>query len=170
MTQRKKLGTASLEIVAVIYFLLFLLFMPLLNLLSIGIRYSIALSLAHEASDLAALASTYSDESANSAVNTTKSFLQNSVGAWNGIKLLSVKTRILEKNLKTGEVISYQSKLPKPADQRSNLYLLETELDCSLDPILSYTQFPIRIQGLTEAIPVKIQAENIPENPQGLHL
>ena len=170
--RRKISGYSMAELPATLYVIFMLLLFPILDLATIGLRYTFVVLATYESAMEAALSSTFeqnksdSDPSARTAAEDTAFKIARS---FSGIRLMSVKTRIVISDLDNGRVSRTEKKLPKPADTTKNLYMLEPELIAQVQPLVSIPFFGLAVPGVTEPITTLVTVRKVSENPQGLN-
>lgn len=170
--RRTCFGAMTAETVAVIYVLLFFLLFPLLNLASLGVRYAFVMIAASDAAIQASLSTTFdipngTQPSAQTAASTA---VTNTLAPLRGIHLTAVTTRILVTNLATDITTRTAAKLSAPANTSNNIYMLEPEVDATIDPLVTIPTGSFKIQGISAPFNVQVYSRKMAENPQGLNL
>ena len=169
-------GSAIAEAPAAIWLAIIGLFFPLFCLATCTLRYAFLETAAHQAVYDAALAKTFStDVSATDlcAVNAAIQTANNVASSFNGITVQSISTRIIQADSQTPQIQVYTTKLSSPANTTRYVYVLETTVVGSIQPLVS-TQTglfkALSIPGLTAPMVVQATSRKMAENPQGLNL
>ena len=165
-------GYAIAESPAFLYVLFLGLTFPLVNLCTVGLRYSFLVIAAHESATQAALSRTFqqetspTDPSAKTAAEQTAQLMTRS---FDGVHLKNVTTRIEVTHIDTKAVVRTEDRLALPADTTNFMYMLETELAAQVNPLIAMDMKGIDIPGLTGPMQVSVCSRKLSENPQGLN-
>ncbi len=161
------------DVGGVLWFLLLCLTFPLLDLSTIGLRYTFLLGAARDAATDAAVANTFlTDSSASdlSAVNMAVARTNQNAKSFRGVKLLNVRTNLLITNLTTNAVTRQSTPLSAPADTSQNLYQIEVVVTGDVDPLLTYNnKFFGSVPGLTGPARFVVTSQSVAENPEGMN-
>lgn len=173
MSTRRKKGSSVAELPGVLWFLFVIILYPLIDLATVGMRYTFMLSTSREASMAASRAKTfYADTSSTerSAINSANSMANNAAARFTGISLTSVTTQLVVTNLATNAVTRYSTPLTTQPDIDNYLYSYEVTVRGNVWPLVPF-KGPIfgGIPGLTGPMTVAITSQKMCENTQGLN-
>ncbi len=175
---RRSQGTSIAELAGILLVLFIFFAFPLMNLCALGLRSSLLISSAKEASIRASKSLTYSVAPSGVAGNnvpaiqvaqeTVKSYLAN----FSGVKATSVQVGIITVNnsngIKSGPVYSA---LPTTDTTFGNTYYLDVVVTGQAEPLVSYIGGLLGpIPGLTSPIQLVCHGQRVFENPKGLTL
>jgi hypothetical protein len=172
-TRRKSNGNAIADMPAVLWVLFVLILFPLINLATVGLRYTFMLTTSREAAMSASRASTfYADASASdkSARNSAVAMANSTAGRFNGLVVTNTTTNLLVTDLSTNNVTRYSTPIPASSiDTVNNLYSYEVTVTGTVMPLVRY-RGPVfgNISGLTGPMNVAITSQKMCENTQGL--
>jgi hypothetical protein len=171
---RQRTQTGSLvEIGPVMWFLLFFLTFPLLNLSTIGLRYTFFLDASRQAAAAASIGKSFLTDNSStdlSATNLAQSRATVVSSSFKGVKLISVRTNLLITNLATNTVTRQNVPLSAPADTNNYFYQIEVVTTADVDPLLTYTaKYFGTVPALTGPARFVIASQSVCENPEGMN-
>lgn len=171
---RSNNGAMVAELGPTLWVLVFFLFFPLLNLATVGLRYTYILGTSRDAARTASVAKTFFtnlDYNNESAVNAASNRANYEAAQWRGVRLVTTQTNLLITNLATKAIQRRTTPLTAQADPTVNMYQVEVVLTADVYPLVTY-RGPIfgNIPGLTGPARFSIATEQLAENTSGLHL
>lgn len=170
---RNSRGSSLSEIAPMVWVLFVLLTFPLLNLATIGLRYTFVVTASRDACAAAAQAKAFENDTRNgdvSAKHTAEAVARRELGSFNGIKYDNVTTSIVITDLKTKRLTRQTTKLDNPADTSANLYNIEIVLAAQVNPLINYgTGLMPSVPGLSAPMKVAVVSERYCDYPQGLN-
>lgn len=173
---RKESGALLAEAPVAIWLALIGLFFPLLCLCSCLLRFAFLETAAHQAAYDAALSKTFSTDVSSTDLSAVSMAVQTGravATSFTGISVQNISTRIIQSDSQTSAQVVYTSKLPAPANTSRYIYLIETTIVGSIDPLVNCQGGLFKnasIPGLTAPMVVQATSRKIAENPQGLNL
>jgi hypothetical protein len=171
MKNRQCGGQSIAELPAVLWVLFLMLTFPLLNLATVGLRYTFCTLAVQEAATEAAMSKTfYADAAANdpSARNAADSAVRRVLARFTGLTRQNFTLRLVTTNLDSGMTTRQETPLAQPADTNQNVYMMEPELVADVQPLVTMKLPGVDIPGLTSPLRADITARKYCENPQGL--
>jgi hypothetical protein len=173
-TRRKSTGNAIADMPGVLWVLFVLVLYPLIDLATVGLRYTFMLTTSREAAMSASRASTFfadASASSKSARNSASAMANSTSARFNGLKVTGTTTNLLVTNLNTNTVTRYTTPIPANSiDTVDNLYSYEVTVNGTVMPLVCYVG-PVfgNIPGLTGPMTVAITSQKMCENTQGLN-
>lgn len=172
--RRNRAGNAIADMPAVLWVLFVLILYPLLDLATVGMRYTFFLTTSREAAMAASRAKTFfadlsgTDKSARNAASSTANV---TASRFSGLTVTSTTTSLLVTNLATNAVTRYTTPIATTSiDTASNLYSYEVTVAGMVAPLITFN-IPVisNIPGLTAPMNVSITSQKMCENTQGLN-
>lgn len=167
--RRNSNGTATVELPFVLWFFFFLVVFPMLDMATAGIRITILYAAAHTAAISASRAHTFLSplEDKKSAIQLAQQRTADVVSSFTGVKVSKIETSIIITNLETLTESKTNAPLTKTADVSKNTYQIEVVIEGTTAPLIA-VPLPVRIDGVTHPLSVKMSDRQYCENPQGL--
>ncbi len=169
-TKRNQSGVVA-ELPFAIWIFLFALTFPLLNLATVGLRFTFLYTATHTACLRACRGQTFLQPVDNkpSCVMLANKGVQDVTNKFTGIHVAKTTTQILTTNIDNGTQSRTASPLALPADVSKNTYQIEVVLDCSADPFLPIPM-PVAIAGLSAPLQLTLSDRQYCESPDGLNI
>lgn len=173
MSMRRKSGASIADLPAVMWLLFVVILYPLIDLATVGMRYTFMVTTSREAAMAASRGKTFfADSSASdlSAVHLASAMAANAASRFTGITLTSVSTDLVVTNLNTNAVTRQTTPLATQPDIDNFLYAYEVTVTGNVWPLLPF-KGPVfsNIPGLTGPMTVSITTQKMCENTQGLN-
>lgn len=171
--ERRRRGSIMVDTPITLWILLFLFVFPMIDLASIGIRYTFLLAAAREAVHQAARAKSFRtniDAGNLSAMNISRDEANRVAEKFSEVGIDSVSTNIVITDIITQTVSRRSLPLTAPADTANNLYEIEIVVQGRINPLITFNTGALPgIPGLSVPMPVTIAAREFCEFPQGLN-
>ena len=174
--QRKHYRTQTgslVEVAPVLWFLLLMLTFPLLNLATVGLRYTFLLGASRDAVQAASVAKTFLvdlDSSNPSAVDAAQAIATQECADFKGIHLTNVTTNLVITNLNTNAVTIQSTPLSGPADTANFFYQVQVITTAKVDPFLTYRGAIFgNIPALTGPATFSLASQQMCENPTNMN-
>lgn len=169
-------GTSIAELAGILLVFFIFLAFPLMNLCTLGLRSSLLMNSAREASISASKSLTYSATPVGAVGNTTPAIqtanvtVKNYLSHFSGVNVSAVRVGILTVSNASG---NRQGPVYKPlssVDQQfGNTYYLDVAVDGEAEPLITYRGGMLGpIPGLTSPIKLSAHGQRVFENPRGL--
>lgn len=170
--RRSRKGTSLAELPMVLWLIFVFLLMPMLSMATMTLRSALVNAIVQTAGNSAAKARTFAVDSPTKpcAQTIASNEMKNACKTIPGVTLRNVQTRIIVTAVNNGTPIRMTSKLPLPADTSQNIYQIETEATCSIEPLIRITPAICgHIPGVSDPLITTTTARAMAENPQGLN-
>jgi hypothetical protein len=167
-----KSGHFLSELPPVLVVLFFFFVFPLINLGTIALRWALLAEAARDGAHAAATAYTFETGSPGkpAAIASAPKAVNDFVTRYSGITVSNIDVDILATDMTTQLVTRHEDKLNQPANTQNNIYALETIVEASLQPLMTYNaHYLIDIPGLTGPWTTTVTAREFAEAPQGLN-
>lgn len=171
--RRNSRGNAIADMPAVLWVLFVLILYPLIDLATVGMRYTFMLTASREAAMAASRAKTYFADASGtdkSARNAAAAAAAETAQRFTGLNITNTTTSILVTDLATNSVTRFNAPIPiSSIDTANNLYAYEVTVTGQVRPLLVFNG-PVfgNIPGLTGPMNVAITSQKMCENTQGL--
>jgi hypothetical protein len=163
--RRRPLGTSIAELPVTLWVFIFFMVMPLIDLVTIGCRATLAYSGVREATTKAALESSFTKSIAKAG-----SVLGANGASWTGVSYSNTKVYVVQVN-QAGVEIEGAADTPWAAiiDQQ-DVYLIRLRTSASLNPLINLAPSGTwnSVPGLTSPLTLQFTYQVSSENPQGL--
>ncbi|MGD9683114.1 MAG: hypothetical protein AB7W16_18145 [Candidatus Obscuribacterales bacterium] len=168
--RRDSRGGNMAELPAVLFVIFIVFFLPLVNIGTTALRYSLLLASCKEGVHAAATASTFEQSSPGkpSSQESASESVYDSISKFSGLYVDDIELRIVAVSKATGAVTVYSGKLAQPANTRDNLYFIESAVTARLDPLVTM-KLPVSVPGLTSPWRTVLCLREFSESPQGLN-
>ncbi len=151
--------------------LFLLVLFPLVDLVTVAIRYVLVLQAVHDGVQAAAPAVTFTAGSGtNSVMNLAPNAIADTLSKYTGISNTSIRIRLKSTDIATQTVTDYpwNTKLPAPATQTS-IYAIECQVSADVEPLINFGGVCQLLPGITGPMHVDIAAQELTENPAGMN-
>jgi hypothetical protein len=169
---RSKKGTTLAELPIVIWMIFVFLLMPMLSMATMTLRSALLNAVVQNAGAAAAKAKTFEVGSADkpSAKTIAKTSMTDALKMIPGLTLVNVDAQIITTAVVSGTPQRTATKLPLPADTNVNVYQIETNTICEIEPLIKISPAICgNIPGVSGPLRVQYAARAMAENPNGLN-
>jgi hypothetical protein len=171
-TTRSRKGTSLAELPIVIWMIFVFLLMPMLSMATMTLRSALLNAIVQNAGAAAAKAKTFEVGTADkpSAKAIAKATMNDAIKVIPGLKVINVDAQIITTAVANGTPQRSSSKLTTPADTNVNVYQIETQAKCQIDPLIKISPAICGdIPGVSGPLTVSYAARAMAENPNGLN-
>lgn len=169
---RSSRGSAIAELPAMLWFLFCLLIFPMIDIAAIGLRMAALSYITHTSCVLAARAPSFETRlnRYEPAMQVASDEANSLLSRFSGIRIKSIKTRILATNVNTKRITFYEHAMRQPANTSDFTYQIDVTIEASVDPLVTLPYLPVDIAGVTGPMEVKFGDRQFAECPQGLNI